>query len=73
MSNPVIILDDRRPKPPFEPEIMAVQITVYESGDVTVWLADAITEASQFNWLASKIAEGMTALLRQKAERSGTL
>lgn len=72
MADEVIVLADYR-KPPDEPGELMAQISIYSDGDGTLWLADAIGDKEQFNWLAAKIAEVTGAVLRTKAERCGTL
>jgi len=72
MADRIVHLDDYR-KPPQEPAAMMLQITVYEDGEGTLWLANSITHKEQFNWAAAKIAEVTGALLSEKANRSGEL
>lgn len=68
----VVVLADRR-KPPQAPSEMMLQITIYDDGEGTLWLSDFFTQKEQFNWAAAKIAEVTTALIREKAARSGEM
>ncbi len=69
----VIQIADFRKPPKDELSVPMLQITVYDDGDVTLWVANYLTDAAQFNWAASKIAEATARLLAVKAERSSTL
>lgn len=69
----VIDLSERR-KQATEPEpTMMAQIAVYDNGDGTLWLADALYAKEQFNWLLAKIAEVSAAVVREKADRTGEM
>lgn len=67
----VIVLDERRP-PKDEPRKVLIDVTVYDNGDVDLWLSNDVETPAQFNWATAKIAEGVAALLRTKAEVTGT-
>lgn len=68
----VIRLDDHRPKAE-EPRVMLAQLTVYDNGDGTCWLADSLEHKEQFNWLLMKVAEISAHIVREKAERTGEM
>lgn len=72
MSDNIITLDDHRERPE-EPSTMVMQITVYDNGDGTLWLADMIETKEQFNWATAKVAEVVSTLLQEKADRTGEM
>lgn len=66
----VIFLEHRRASEVVVVDLM-VEIRILEDGTVTVWLADRIETAAQFNWAIAKLAGAGTALLEAKGERTG--
>lgn len=69
----VIDLSERRKKVAEPDRVMMAQITVYDNGDGTLWLADALYAKEQFNWLLAKIAEVSASVVREKADRTGEM
>lgn len=65
----VISLDSRRPKPPENMASMC-EITIYDNGDVAVWLSDQISDVDQFNWLFAKLAGATGSLFQEKRART---
>lgn len=65
----VIVLDERRPDPPREP---MAEITVYDNGDVTIWLSYGLGTPEQFNWALAKMAEASAVILEKKVEVTKT-
>ncbi len=66
----IVVLDERRPKQPETREVLC-EIVCYDNGDVSVWLADAIEDAEQFNWLFAKLAGASSAIFDAKRETTG--
>jgi len=69
----VIDLSERRKRDAGADPMMMAQITIYDNGDGTLWLADALYAKEQFNWLLAKVAEVSGAVVQEKAERTGEM
>lgn len=69
MTDNIIRLDDRRPQEPEDKRVMC-EIVVYADGDTTLWLADALEDADQFNWLLAKLAGATGATFSTKVQRT---
>jgi hypothetical protein len=69
----VIDFTERRKKAPEPDPTMMAQITIYDNGDGTLWLADSLYAKEQFNWLLAKVAEVSAAVVREKADRTGEM
>ena len=65
MASKIITLDDYRVKPDGPVSLMC-EVSVYDNGDVTVWLSDEIDSVEQFNWLFAKLAGATGSLFSQK-------
>lgn len=63
----VVVLSERRPEPPREP---MCEISVYDNGDVTVWLGDYMETPEQFNWLLAKLASATGSVFNEKVART---
>ena len=67
----IIDLSERRKKAAEEEPTMMAQITIYDNGDGTLWLADSLYAKEQFNWLLAKVAEVSATVVEEKAIRTG--
>lgn len=66
----IALFGNRRDLEP--PREVMCQISVYDNGDVTVWMSDDMYTKDQFNWLFAKLAKASGAVFGEKMDRTGS-